>query len=60
MSEKDSARFLDQFDVAKRSMGDWPEWMKNAAKIATASLPESRVSQNSEKVKANEKQKLVK
>jgi hypothetical protein len=32
-------RFLAQFDEARRGVDGWPDWMKEAAREAVASLP---------------------
>ena len=39
MSERD--RLLEQFAKARREVASWPQWMRDASKIATARLPDN-------------------
>lgn len=39
MSEKAIQNFLEQFATSKKNVSDWPNWMQESAKIATASFP---------------------
>jgi hypothetical protein len=57
MKDKSAARFLAQFEVSKKNVADWPDWMRNAAKVATASFPESRASKATDKEMAGIKRK---
>jgi len=45
MNNEQMAKFLAQFEASKRDVAQWPAWMKNAATVATASLPESKASE---------------
>ena len=37
-----ATRFLAQFELSKKSVASWPQWMRESAKMVAASLPESR------------------
>lgn len=43
MKDESTAHFLAQFNASKKNVAGWPDWMRNAAKVATASFPESKV-----------------
>ncbi|WP_161792349.1 hypothetical protein [Burkholderia sp. A9] len=36
------ARFLAQFADSKTRIADWPQWMRDAAKVSAVSFPEVR------------------
>jgi hypothetical protein len=39
MSDTAIQDFLAQFDETKELISQWPDWMKDAARVATASFP---------------------
>jgi hypothetical protein len=41
MSDTSIQAFLDQFETTKKNIESWPGWMKETAKVATASFPKS-------------------
>ena len=36
--------FLEQFETSKKNIDNWPSWMQDSAKVASASFPKSHVS----------------
>ena len=47
MDEKSVKNFLAQFSASKENVEKWPHWMKESAKVATASFPKSHASVDS-------------
>lgn len=43
MSEADIKTFLGQFANSEQSIEQWPTWMQEATKVATASFPHQRL-----------------
>lgn len=41
----ESTRFLAQFELSKRSVAGWPNWMRDSAKMASATFPEHKIEQ---------------
>ncbi|WP_155632905.1 hypothetical protein [Burkholderia stagnalis] len=60
MEDKQTARFLAQFEASKRNVAEWPGWMRNAAKVATASFPENQTGKNAVKGTVEGKQAKAK
>ncbi|MBR8374380.1 hypothetical protein KDW20_01240 [Burkholderia cenocepacia] len=60
MEDKQTVRFLAQFEASKKNVAEWPGWMRDAAKVATASFPESHVGKDVVKGTAHEKQAKAK
>lgn len=60
MEDKQTVRFLAQFEASKKNVAEWPGWMRDAAKIATASFPESQVGKDAVKGTAHQKQAKAK
>ncbi|MBF3415611.1 hypothetical protein [Burkholderia pseudomallei] len=56
MDDKQTARFLAQFEASKKNVAEWPDWMRNAAKVAAASFPENQMGKNAVKGAAEERQ----
>ena len=48
-----AARFMAQFELSKKSVAGWPDWMRANAKVAVASFPESKMRQNTGDVKSD-------
>lgn len=42
MKNESTTHFLAQFNASKQNVAGWPDWMRNAAKVATASFPEGK------------------
>lgn len=57
MKNEQMARFLSQFEASKRDVTDWPEWMRKAANIASASLPENKSYEKQQKAEVEQKLK---
>ncbi|WP_141723529.1 hypothetical protein [Burkholderia sp. A2] len=60
MEDKQTVRFLAQFEASKKNVAEWPGWMRDAAKVATASFPENQVGKDAVKGTAREKQAKAK
>ena len=41
MNENAVKSFLQQFASSKKDLDDWPAWMKESAKVASASFPKT-------------------
>ncbi|MGP8441915.1 hypothetical protein ACT2E5_07245 [Burkholderia vietnamiensis] len=52
-----AARFLAQFEISKKSVASWPNWMRESAKMVAASLPESRTVKSAADVKSERARK---
>jgi hypothetical protein len=57
MQNQKADRFLAQFEASKKNVDEWPEWMRNVAKVATASFPESKLAKTPNKEKSVPKSK---
>jgi hypothetical protein len=52
MSEQSLKSFLAQFSESKQRIEEWPSWMRDSAKVATASFPKPAHTAESDKRKA--------
>ncbi|MEM5367217.1 hypothetical protein V4C53_14425 [Paraburkholderia azotifigens] len=43
MNNDQMSKFLAQFEASRKEVAQWPTWMKDAAGVASASFPESKV-----------------
>ncbi|WP_174524963.1 hypothetical protein [Burkholderia glumae] len=50
-------KFLAQFEASKKNVNEWPEWMRNVAKVATASFPEGKPAKTQDKPESNQKRR---
>ena len=41
MNDESKRKFLAQFEASRKSIEQWPEWMRETAKLAYATLPRS-------------------
>lgn len=41
MNDEPKRKFLAQFEASRKSIEQWPEWMRETAKLAYATLPRS-------------------
>ena len=39
MSDRSTKLFLEQFEASKKSIESWPDWMRDSARMASASMP---------------------
>lgn len=46
MTNDQTNKFLAQFEASRKEVAEWPEWMKNAANVASVSFPESKAENN--------------
>ena len=53
MSETAMQDFLDQFNASKKLVNDWPQWMQENARVATASFPKPPTVEVKDVVKEN-------
>ncbi|WP_129558804.1 hypothetical protein [Burkholderia pseudomallei] len=60
MEDKQTARFLAQFEASKKNVAEWPGWMRDAAKVATASFPDNQIGKSAVKGAVEEKQAKAK
>jgi len=51
MSTQAMKSFLNQFTTSRQRIDEWPSWMQDSAKVATASFPKPSHSTASQKQK---------
>ena len=50
MNEQAMRAFLDQFAASRRDFDDWPQWMRDSAKVVGATFPKAHSTQHTTEV----------